>query len=163
MDGLGLASTSRGHAFAAWLPLPLSETKRLDPSECAPKNAEDIVLPHRVLVIEDHADTADAIASCLRYAGHAVTVAATGEEGLELAHRTLPHVIFCDIWLPGVDGYYVARALKSDAWLADCYLVAVSGVPFRAGHGATFNEYMRKPVDAEALLAAMKRAATPDA
>jgi CheY-like chemotaxis protein len=142
-----------------WLAASSPDDKPPNPSECAPKDNADIVPPLRVLVIEDHRDTAEAIAACLRVAGHAVEVASTGEAGLELARQMQPHVVFCDIWLPGLDGYFVLRALRSDPAIANCYCVAMSGVPFREGHDVRVDEYLTKPVDAEALLAVMKRAA----
>jgi CheY-like chemotaxis protein len=126
-------------------------------NECAPKAGEPAVVPRRVLVIDDHIDTADAIAACLTASGHQVKVALTGEQGLELARRFHPQVVFCDIWLPGLDGYFVTRALKIDPVLSSCYFVAISGAPFREGYKG-FNEYLRKPVDNETLLAVMRRA-----
>ena len=128
-------------------------------SEYTPKDAEIAVGSRRVLVIEDHADTAEAIAVCLRAARHRVELAGDGEAGLALARRFNPEVVFCDIWLPGVDGYYVTRALKKDPSMATCYFVAMSGVPFgRPGIGVGFNEYLLKPIDGDVLLAVMSRA-----
>jgi CheY-like chemotaxis protein len=112
----------------------------------------------RVLVIEDHVDTAEAIAACLAAAGHVVELARDGESGLAVARSFRPDVIICDIWLPGVDGYYVTRALRKDPPTADGYFVAISGVPFRVPAAVDFDEYLTKPVDGETLLAVMGRA-----
>ena len=139
------------------LPIPTDDSE-LEPSECAPKDWEDVVPPQRVLIIEDQFDAADAIASCLRVAGHTVAVASNGEAGLALAREMEPQVLLCDIWLPGVDGYFVRRALKSDPSMANCYCVAISGVEFRKTTDAMFDEYLRKPVDADALLSIMRHA-----
>jgi CheY-like chemotaxis protein len=128
-------------------------------SERTRKDGEIAVASRRVLVIEDHADTAEAIAVCLRGARHLVEVASDGETGLAIARIFRPEVVFCDIWLPGVDGYYVTRALKKDPRLANCYFVAISGVAFRpTNSGVGLSEYLLKPVDREVLLAVMGRA-----
>jgi CheY-like chemotaxis protein len=128
-------------------------------SKRTPKGGDIAVASRRVLVIEDHADTAEAIAVCLRAASHQVEVASDGEAGLAIARLFRPDVVFCDIWLPGVDGYYVTRALKKDPRLAGCYFVAISGVQFRPPSiGVGFNEYLLKPIDAEVLLTVMSRA-----
>jgi CheY-like chemotaxis protein len=115
--------------------------------------------PRRVLIIDDHADTADSLAICLRAAGHRVEVAADGIAGLDTARRFLPEVVFCDVGLPGVDGHYVARALKSDPNHAGCYIVAVTGSHgAEAGRDSGFDEYLLKPVDLTVLAAAVARA-----
>jgi CheY-like chemotaxis protein len=115
--------------------------------------------PRRVLIIDDHADTADSLAICLRAAGHRVEIAADGIRGLETARRFLPEVVFCDVGLPGVDGHYVCRALKSDPNHAGCYIVAVTGSHgAEAGRDSGFDEYLLKPVDLKVLAAAVERA-----
>jgi CheY-like chemotaxis protein len=115
--------------------------------------------PRRVLIIDDHVDTADSLAICLRTAGHRVEVAADGIAGIDTARRFRPEVVFCDVGLPGVDGHYVARTLKSDPNHAGCYIVAVTGSHgAEAGRDSGFDEYLLKPVDLKVLAAAVERA-----
>jgi CheY-like chemotaxis protein len=112
----------------------------------------------RVLIIDDHQDTAESMAACLRVAGHRVEVAFDGLAGLDAARRFLPDVIICDIVLPSVDGYYVGRALKTDPQFAGCYFVAVSGYEFRAQSSShVFSECLPKPVASDTLLAVIDR------
>ena len=114
---------------------------------------------HRVLIIDDHQDTAESMAACLRVAGHSVAVALDGLQGLQLAREFLPDVIICDIVLPNVDGYYVGRALQTDPQFAGCYFVAVSGYEFRPARAPqVFSECLPKPVASDTLLAVMDRA-----
>ena len=114
--------------------------------------------PCRILVIEDHEDTAESFAVCLRKAGHQVDVALCGTDGIERARRFLPEVVFCDISLPDIDGFEVARTLKADPQLAGCYLVAVSGhQPLAKDRARGFDEYLLKPVHPRDLLAALAR------
>jgi signal transduction histidine kinase len=81
----------------------------------------------RVLLVEDHHDTADLLATYLRCKGHTVYVAYDGAKGYEMAVRERPEVIICDVGLPGMDGYELAGALTKAAVLQGCRLVAVTG------------------------------------
>ena len=81
--------------------------------------------------------------------GHTVQVASSGQDGLALARTFRPHIILCDIGLPDLDGYEVARALRRDVGLTKACLIAVTGYAqdeVRAGE-AGFNAYMLKPID----------------
>jgi CheY-like chemotaxis protein len=111
------------------------------------------------LVIDDHKDTADSLAACLRSVGHQVEVAYQGVAGIETARRFKPDVVLCDIVLPGIDGYYVAGALKDDSELSPCYFIAVSGQAPHPTRSRVFSEYLRKPIEPGVLLAAVGRAA----
>jgi two-component system phosphate regulon response regulator PhoB len=68
----------------------------------------------RILLIEDEKDIAELVRHVLTREGHAVSRAATGEEGLRLARAEPPNLILLDLMLPGVDGLDVCRALKRD-------------------------------------------------
>jgi len=56
-----------------------------------------------------------------------VGVAYNSPEGIAKAREFLPDVVLCDIGLPGMDGFAVARALKADESLRGAFLVALSG------------------------------------
>jgi CheY-like chemotaxis protein len=83
-------------------------------------------------------------------------VARSGAEGLEVARRCRPDVVLCDIGLEGaLDGYAVARALRSDPNFASTYLVAVTGYgreeDIRLSREAGFDLHLIKPVDPKSL------------
>ncbi len=80
----------------------------------------------RVLVVEDNADAAESLRLMLQLDGHEVEVAATGEEGLARARAARPDVVICDIGLPGISGYDLARSLRADPSM-EARLVAVTG------------------------------------
>lgn len=102
----------------------------------------------RVLVIEDYADSAEAARSALAAHGHTVEVANTGTEGLQKARTFHPDVVVCDLGLPDIDGFEVARLLRSDPRLASVLLIALTGYPVRArASAAGFDEYLSKPAD----------------
>jgi CheY-like chemotaxis protein len=81
----------------------------------------------RVLIIEDNVDAADSLREALELCRHSVEVAYTGTEGIEKVHRFRPEVVLCDIGLPGMDGYEVARAIRADSQLERVALVALTG------------------------------------
>jgi CheY-like chemotaxis protein len=76
----------------------------------------------------------------------------------------VPEVVLCDIGLPGLDGYHVARALKSDDALKESLLVALSGyaLPEDLEHAADagFDRHLAKPPDLEALKGVLASAAS---
>jgi CheY-like chemotaxis protein len=109
----------------------------------------------RVLIVEDNADAAYSLQLLLELSGHAVTVAGTGPEGLALAREVRPEVVLCDIGLPGLSGYDVARALRADPATAGARLIALSGYSHpddrRRSGEAGFDAHLVKPVGADAL------------
>ena len=68
----------------------------------------------RLLVIEDDSDVGEALRAALEVGGHEVEIAANGYEGIAKARLFKPDVVLCDIGLPGMDGYAVARAFRAD-------------------------------------------------
>jgi CheY-like chemotaxis protein len=118
----------------------------------------------RVLVVDDNADAADALAMLLRLDEHDVDVVYDATEAIEVATRTRPDVLLLDIGLPQIDGYEVARRLRSDPQLAKMRIVALSGYdPHESWEPETaelFDAYIVKPADHESLrpiLAASER------
>ncbi len=83
--------------------------------------------PPRILVIEESRDYAYALKATLERRGHAVEVATTGLEGVERARSFRPDVVICDLELPLLDGFGVAKRLRADASLHPLRLIAVSG------------------------------------
>ena len=80
----------------------------------------------RVLVVEDNRDAADSLRLLLRFFGHEVAVAYSGYDGVRAAELYRPDVVLCDIGLPGLDGYGVARKLRGDPATAQARLIAVT-------------------------------------
>jgi CheY-like chemotaxis protein/two-component sensor histidine kinase len=111
----------------------------------------------RVLIIEDNRDSAEMLRLLLEAAGHEVAVAHTGPDGVNAAHAFEPHVVVCDIGLPGMDGFEVAETLRQDPAMASARLLAVTGYGSEADRLRTvragFDAHLVKPVDPEALLA----------
>ena len=81
----------------------------------------------RVLVIEDNEDAALMLAEVLGLRGHEAVAVHDGRAGLERARSERFDVILCDIGLPGMDGFEVARALRDEPDLDGLCLVALTG------------------------------------
>lgn len=119
--------------------------------------------PHRrvrILVVEDNPDSAESLRMLLTSQGHEVTLAHSGTEGVEIAHRARPDVVVCDIGLPGMDGYAVARAIRQDPETRGARLIAVTGYGqdedrCRALESG-FDTHLVKPADPEALLGLLR-------
>jgi CheY-like chemotaxis protein len=77
----------------------------------------------RLLVIEDNNDSAESLRLRLESWGHEVRLAWTGEEGVRAARTWSPVAVLRDISLPGMDGWEVARALRSDPATASVRLL----------------------------------------
>ncbi len=103
----------------------------------------------RVLLIEDNVDAADSLRDLLAMEGHEVEVAYDGPSGIARARALKPQIVFCDIGLPGMDGYEVAHVLRADQGLKGSYLVALSGYALpedvESAKSAGFDQHMAKP------------------
>lgn len=104
----------------------------------------------RILVIEDNAPNLELMTYLITAFGHMPLTAANGVAGLEVARRERPDLIVCDIQLPGMDGYEVARHLKSDPQLLSVPLVAVTAYAMVGDRekvlAAGFDGYIPKPI-----------------
>ncbi len=112
----------QGAEFTVRLPL---QQRDLEQAEAAQVAAP--ATGRRVLLIEDNLDSAETLREALELMGHQVEVAHDGPEGIAMARRRPPEVVLCDIGLPGMDGYQVARALRADETFRGAVLVALTG------------------------------------
>jgi len=111
--------------------------------------------PLSVVIVEDDLDSAESLALLLQLLGHKVAVAHTGEGGIAAVRATRPDVVLCDIGLPDLDGFAVARALRGDPSTAGVPLVAITGYgeedARRQAVEAGFEHHLVKPVDPDRL------------
>jgi two-component system cell cycle response regulator len=110
----------------------------------------------RILVIEDNSANLELMLYLLQAFGHTTLAAENGQTGLELARREIPDVILCDIQLPDIDGYEVARQLKASPALQHIPRVAVTAMAMVGDRdkllAAGFDGYIGKPVQPETLI-----------
>ena len=95
-------------------------------------------MPNRILLIEDNLANLELMSYLLRSFGYVPLSALNGAEGVEMARRERPDLIICDVQMPVMDGYEVARHLKSHPDMSTIPLVAVTALArrFQAGSGA---------------------------
>jgi len=78
-----------------------------------------------VLVVEDDEDMRTVYSAALDHVGYHVITAATGIDGMRIAHDTHPDVILLDLSLPGATGWEVVRRLKASNSTADIPVLLV--------------------------------------
>ena len=140
-DGLG-----QGAEFIICLPLDKSERSQLDvPQRQSPSPSR------KILVIDDNVDIAELLQTVLTNMGHQVRVAHSGPTGIERARQFHPHVVICDIGLPEMNGYEVARSIRDDPELGNSYLIALSGYAAQEdidrSRRSGFDRHLSKPPD----------------
>ena len=106
---------------------------------------------YSVLVVDDHPDAVESMASVLQLQGHEVHVAQNGLAALEMAHTFRPRVVLLDIGLPDMDGYAIARRLRAAPETHACVLVALTGYGqpedrLRSKENG-FDHHLVKPID----------------
>ncbi|MDC3961635.1 ATP-binding protein [Polyangium jinanense] len=142
--GLGKGSTLR-------VRLPLSTEAALGAAAPSTPLLRQTDGPLRILVIEDNRDTADILRNLLVLLGYRAEVAYTGPAGIEAAKRLRPDVVLCDLGLPDMDGFAVARALRAMSVTASSHLIAQTGYggaeDRRRTLAAGFDAHMTKPID----------------
>jgi DNA-binding response OmpR family regulator len=84
--------------------------------------------PLRALVVEDAADSRELFASEMETAGFVVAQASSGEAALGLVRAFQPDVIVLDLMLPGINGFGVARAVRSYANHRQVAILAVTAL-----------------------------------
>jgi DNA-binding NarL/FixJ family response regulator len=113
----------------------------------------------RILVIDDEAKMRAQAAELLRLENYDVTEARNGREGVELARRTPPDLIVCDITMPEMNGHRVLETLRADPKTAHVPFIFLTGwgekEDVRAGMNLGADDYLVKPVDPAELFAAV--------
>jgi DNA-binding response OmpR family regulator len=110
----------------------------------------------KILVIEDDEIVARTVQRSLQSEQWQVTRACNGVQGLEIAHQEKPDLVILDVIMPGMDGYEVCRALRSDLELADLpvlFLTAkIKEVDRITGFQAGGDDYLCKPFNLDELI-----------
>jgi PAS domain S-box-containing protein len=115
-----------------------------------------IAPPLSVLVVDDHADGADALAALLQAVGHTVVTARNGPAALATAARWPPDVVVIEPGLPGQDGYAIAKEI-CNALGRRPLLIALTGLSSLEDRSRTegFDHHFVKPGDPASLLSAL--------
>ena len=149
----------RGATFTVALPcIAAVEPQRQVPQSLS-KSSE--VYGRRVLVVDDNVDAAESTAAFLRLEGHEVKAVHDGLQALASLKVFDPHVVVLDIGLPGLDGYAVARQLRSRGDTSHVLLIALTGYGQKEDRSkaaeAGFDYHFVKPADPRDIQAAIER------
>jgi PAS domain S-box-containing protein len=155
------AGIGRGASFTLTLPAPAGASMpRERPAAAAPRArsgshpAQD--RPLTVLLVDDHQDTAEALAAMLQALGWQVSTAPDVRSALDAASRFRYDVVVSDIGLPDASGHQLVRSLKAHWPGHPLNAIALSGYgrdeDVAASLSAGFSAHLTKPVDAAALV-----------
>ncbi len=115
----------------------------------------------RILLIEDNATNLELMVYLLQAFGYSPICARGGEAGLEIARRESLSLIICDIQMPTIDGFEVARQLKSDPATSKIPLIAVTALAMVGDRdrvlAAGFDGYVAKPIAPEEFVPQIER------
>src|SRR5687767_12312774 len=150
----------RGAIFTVTLPcIAAVEPQRQAPQFPAPRSSE--VYGRRVLVVDDNVDAAESTAAFLRLEGHEVKAVHDGLQALASLKVFDPHVVVLDIGLPGLDGYAVARQLRSRGDTSHVLLIALTGYGQKEDRTkaaeAGFDYHFVRPADPRDIQTAIER------
>src|SRR5947207_5872813 len=116
--------------------------------------------PERIVVIDDSANDLQVTRRFLERKGYLVSGATSGEEGLALASRVMPDAVVVDYRMPVMDGFEVARRIKSDPALQTIPVLMLTGADTARtvveGLGAGADDFVTKGSDTEILLARLR-------
>jgi DNA-binding response OmpR family regulator len=109
----------------------------------------------KILIVEDDLDVADMLNAYFRVQGYEVFTVNWGEDGVRAATTARPDLIILDIRLPDIDGYEVARRLRSDRKTNTIPIIFLTEKRDRADrlHGLELgaDDYITKPFDVQEL------------
>lgn len=113
----------------------------------------------KILLVEDNEMNRDMLVRRLEHRGFDLATAADGRKGLALAQTLMPDLILLDMSLPEMDGWEVARKLKSDPSTRDIPVIALTAHAMQGDREAALDagceDYDTKPVDLNRLLGKM--------
>jgi signal transduction histidine kinase len=149
-------SEGKGKGAQLTVEIPLARVSGDGALAVADDAEKDQVRPGlRILIVDDNTDAAELLGESLRELGHTARIAYDGPGALEVARRFLPEVALVDLGLPVMDGFEVARALKSMSETQNVILAAVTGYGQQHDRERTreagFEEHLVKPVDLDRL------------
>ena len=113
-------------------------------------------MKNRILIIEDNEQNLYLLSFILGKHGYETFSARDGQEGINMAVSVRPDLILLDIQLPIMDGYAVARQLRSNTGLARVPIIAVTSYAMTGDREKTIeagcNGYIEKPINPDTFL-----------
>lgn len=152
------ASDGQGRGTTFTVRLPMLERF----PEAAAEPVVEVARPsstrrRKILVVDDHRDSAESMEMMLDLLGNDVRLAHDGLEALELADRFRPDVILMDVGMPKMNGYEATRRIRQQSWGRGMIIVALTGWGQEAdrseSHEAGCDRHLVKPIDPDDLKA----------
>jgi CheY-like chemotaxis protein len=153
-----------GSEFVVRLPATPEIAPQSNPGQGHGSEAPGRLTPVRILLVDDNVDAAQSLAVILKSRGHSVHVVHDGLAALEATQSQGLDVVLLDIGLPGMNGFQVAKRLRSEGATKDLLLIALSGYgqdeDLRNSRLAGFNHHLIKPININDLLQLLTRPAS---
>lgn len=148
-----------GSVFLVRLPLVVAERGS---TESVRNSTESMSQPgRRVLVVDDNTDAAESLRMVLEMHGHEVQTSYDGSRALDLVKSFMPEVVLLDLGLPGMDGFDVAKRIRSMPNGRAMRLIALTGwgqdEDRQQSAEAGFDEHLTKPIDGARLAELLTR------
>lgn len=147
------ASGGVGHGSEFAVRLPRHNPSARQPAGNLQEEAAQVL--HPVLIVDDHADSADALGTLLSLDGHTVRVAHDGPSALQVLGEFHPRIVLLDLGMPQMNGFDVARHIRRMPGGQQIHLVAVSGWGQERDRDrarkAGIDEHVTKPVELNEL------------
>lgn len=126
-----------------------------------------MIIPKKILVVDDEQDILKLIEKILSDASYQIILAKNGDEMFELLRKSKPDLILLDVMMPGINGYEICHLLKNNpdtAHIPVVMLTVLSG-PQDASKGMSMGAeaYLAKPFDPDELGREIKRVLKDDA
>jgi CheY-like chemotaxis protein len=154
------SAPGQGSTFTVRLPAEVVEPKaaQMPFTEPAATSLQATEGAPAVLVIDDDPTVHDLMNRFLSKEGLRIVAATSGEEGIRLARETHPAVITLDVLMPGMDGWAVLTALKSDPDLVDIPVIMLTIMDEKhMGYALGAADYLTKPIDWQRLAGLLLR------
>jgi signal transduction histidine kinase/CheY-like chemotaxis protein len=130
-------------------------------TQAASRTDPNAPTPPRVLVVDDSATQAGALAMLLEEHGIATRIARSGEQALEMVREEAPDLVLSDVVMPGIDGYEVCRRIKADLGLPQLPVVLLTSltdqIAIVRALASGADHYVTKPYDPERLVARVRQ------
>ncbi|MEV4778819.1 hybrid sensor histidine kinase/response regulator [Burkholderia sp. LMU1-1-1.1] len=143
------AGVGRGSCFTVRLPLiePPADAVAEEPAPPPPAAGQAA----SIVIVDDNVDAAETLAAAMEMLGYRTVVANTGRDAMRAIAESAPHAAILDIGLPDMNGYELARKIRSEPWGGNIALVAATGwgqeADKQAARDAGFDLHFTKPLD----------------
>jgi CheY-like chemotaxis protein len=152
------AGRGRGSTFVVHIPFAAHLEQWDQPAARVEPTHKKVGRPRRILLVEDHQDSADTLSQLLMFHDYDVNIARTLEEAIAVANQVPFDLLISDIRLPDGSGLDLLRRLQSYRPIRG---IAISGFGTeqdrRRSREAGFETHLTKPVDFNVLLGAIER------